>query len=184
MVKRRLWLVEDADGPAFLCSDAALTRCDALDGSSLLALMLTLRPSSQAPPIPEPELDVPEVRGDKRPLPKASARDVAPPLADALDTTAGALEPAMKGRPLPKRPSRADAMKLSQAIAVHGRSCILNPTANVALTVTGQGNLLALTVDGAAQGSDHDCLVNQTRALPLPRFAASTWHTTTLLRKK
>ena len=74
IVKRRLWLVEDADGPMMQCSDQALTRCDALDAAGWLAMMVTLRPSSQAAPQPPPEVDVPDVRADKRPPPKEAWR--------------------------------------------------------------------------------------------------------------
>src|SRR5262249_6723264 len=73
LVKRRLWLVEDADGPMLQCSDQTLLRCDALDAGGWLALAVTLRPSSQAPPAPPPEIDVPDVRADKRPPPKEGA---------------------------------------------------------------------------------------------------------------
>ncbi|MGZ3407626.1 MAG: hypothetical protein ACXVAN_14350, partial [Polyangia bacterium] len=144
IVKRRLWLVEDADGPMLQCSDQTLLRCDALDAAGWLAMVVTLRPSSQAPPAPPPELDVPEVRADKRPPPKEG---VALTAAEAVDTPAGALDPYMKqkfARSLPKTPSRADAAKIASAIDQRGRACVAADRATVELTLTGEGNVLAL----------------------------------------
>jgi hypothetical protein len=184
IVKRRLWLVEDADGPMLQCSDQTLLRCDALDAAGWLAMVVTLRPSSQAPPAPPPELDVPEVRADKRPPPKEG---VALTAAEAVDTPAGALDPYMKqkfARSLPKTPSRADAAKIASAIDQRGRACVAADRATVELTLTGDGNVLALTVDGAQSGGEHDCLVAAAKKLPLPRFADSTWHVTALVKKK
>jgi hypothetical protein len=186
MVKRRLWLVEDADGPMLQCSDAQLSRCDALDAAGWLALTLTLRPSSQAPPAPPPELDVPEVRADQRKgLPPPPGPQ---PAADAVDTPAGALDAYVKpkvARNLPKAPSRADAARLAQALDAHGRACLdTADRATVELTLTGDGNVLALSVDGAATGGAHDCLLATARRLPLPRFADGTWRMTALVRKK
>jgi hypothetical protein len=183
LIKRRMWLVEDADGPMLQCSDQTLARCDALDGAGWLALAVTLRPSSQSPPQPPPEIDVPDVRADKRPPPKETAVIAA----DAVDTPAGALDPYVKqrmARSLPKTPSRAEAVKLATMIDQHGRSCVAADHATVDMTLTGEGNVLALTVDGAASGGEHDCLVAAARKLPLPRFADSTWHVTALVRKK
>jgi hypothetical protein len=183
VVKRRLWIVEDADGPMLQCSDQTLLRCDALDGAGWLALAVTLRPSSQAPPVPLPELDLPDVRADKRPPPKEGALTAA----EAVDTPAGALDPYVKqkfGRALPRAPSRADAARLAQAIDQHGRACVAADRATVQLTLTGDGNVLALAVDGAQSGSEHDCLVKEARKLPLPRFDSATWRMTALVRKK
>ena len=184
LIKRRLWLVEDADGPLLQCSDPQLLRCDALDAAGWLALAVTLRPSSQAPPAPPPELDLPDVRADKRPAPKEG---VALTAAEAVDTPAGALDPYVRpkaARSLPKAPSRADAAKLAQAIDQRGRGCVAADRATVELTLTGEGNLLALAVDGAQSGAEHDCLVAAARKLLLPRFADGTWHMTALVRKK
>jgi hypothetical protein len=183
VVKRHLWLVEDADGPMLQCSDATLLRCDALDAAGWLALMVTLRPSSQAAPEPPPELDVPEVRADKRPPPK----DVALTAAEAVDTPAGALDPYVKqklARSLPKAPSRAEAAKLAALLDQRGKACVAADRATVELTLTGDGNVLALSVDGAQSGGAHDCLVAAAKRLPLPRFADATWHVTALVRKK
>ena len=183
VVKRHLWLVEDADGPMLQCSDEKLLRCDALDAAGWLALMVTLRPSSQAAPEPPPELDVPEVRADKRPPPK----DVALTAAEAVDTPAGALDPYVKqklARSLPKAPSRAEAAKLAALLDQRGKACVAADRATVELTLTGDGNVLALSVDGAQSGGAHDCLVAAAKRLPLPRFADATWHVTALVRKK
>jgi hypothetical protein len=185
LVKRRLWLVEDADGPMLQCSDAPLARCDSLDAAGWLTLLLTVRPSSQAPPAPPPELDVPEVRADKRkglpPEPVAVA-------AEAVDTPAGAIEAYVRPRKaapsLPKTPSRGDAAKLAQALDLRGKSCLAADRATVELTLTGDGNVLALAVDGAAAGAAHDCLLSTARRLPLPRFADPTWRMTAMVRKK
>lgn len=184
IVKRRLWLVEDADGPMLQCSDQTLLRCDALDAAGWLALIVTLRPSSQAAPQPPPEVDVPDVRADKRPPPKEG---VALTAAEAVDTPAGALDPYVKqkfAKALPKTPSRADAAKLAALIDQRGKACVAADRATVELTLTGDGNVLALTVDGAQSGGEHDCLVAAARKLPLPRFADATWHVTALVRKK
>ena len=184
LVKRRLWLVEDADGPMLQCSDYELSRCDALDAAGWLAMLVTLRPSSQAPPGPTPEIDVPDVRADKRPPPKEG---VALTAAEAVDTPAGALDPYVRPKPaknLPKTPSRADATKLAAAIDQHGRACVAADRATVELTLTGDGNVLALVVDGAQSGTAHDCLIAAARKLALPRFGDATWHVTALVRKK
>jgi len=184
LVKRRMWLVEDADGPMLQCSDQALLRCDALDAGGWLAMLVTLRPSSQASPQPAPELDVPSVRADKRPPPKEG---VALTAAEAVDTPAGALDPYMKqkfAKSLPKAPTRAEAAKLATLLDQHGKACVAADRATVEMTLTGDGNVLALTVDGAQSGGEHDCLVAAAKRLPLPRFADATWHVTALVRKK
>lgn len=184
IVKRRLWLVEDADGPILQCADQTLTRCDALDAAGWLALAVTLRPSSQAPAGPPPEIDVPDVRADQRKLPPPDVLAAA----DAAETPAGALDayvkPKVAPRALPSAPSRADAAKLAQALDQRGRSCLDVDRSTVELTLTGDGNVLALAVDGAGQGGPHDCLLATARKLPLPRFASSTWRMTALVRKK
>jgi hypothetical protein len=179
-----MWLVEDADGPMLQCSDEKLTRCDALDASGWLALIVTLRPSSQAGPQPPPEMEVPNVRADKRPPPKEG---VALTAAEAVDTPAGALDPYFKqkfGKSLPKAPSRAEALKLAGLIDQRGKGCVAADRATVEMTLTGDGNLLALSVDGAGAGGEHDCLVAIAKKLPLPRFADGSWHMTALVRKK
>jgi hypothetical protein len=184
LVKRRLWLVEDADGPMLQCSDQTLLRCDALDAGGWLAILVTLRPSSQASPQPEPEIDVPAVRADKRPPPKEG---VALTAAEAVDTPAGALDPYMKqkfAKSLPKTPTRAEAAKLATLIDQHGKACVAADRATVEMTLTGDGNVLSLSVDGAQSGGEHDCLVSAAKKLPLPRFADATWHVTALVRKK
>ena len=184
MVKRRLWLVEDADGPMLQCSDDKLTRCDTLDAAGWLAMLVTLRPSSQAPAEPPPEIDLPEVRADKRPPPTEPAVVAA---GEALDTPAGALDPYFKAklaRSLPKSPSRAEAVKLATLLDQHGRGCVVADHATVELTLTGDGNLLDLLVDGVESGAAHDCLVAAARKLALPRFADSTWRMTALVRKR
>ncbi|HSN33899.1 MAG TPA: hypothetical protein VLU41_14520 [Ideonella sp.] len=184
IVKRRLWLVEDADGPMLQCSDDKLTRCDTLDAAGWLAMLVTLRPSSQAPAEPPPEIDLPEVRADKRPPPKEPAVVAA---GEALDTPAGALDPYFKAklaRSLPKSPSRAEAVKLATLLDQHGRGCVVADHATVELTLTGDGNLLDLLVDGVESGAAHDCLVAAARKLALPRFADSTWRMTALVRKR
>ncbi|HEY2745049.1 MAG TPA: hypothetical protein VGL86_10520 [Polyangia bacterium] len=184
LVKRRMWLVEDADGPMLQCSDEKLTRCDALDAAGWLAIIVTLRPSSQSPPQPPPEIEVPTARADKRPPPKGG---VALTAAEAVDTPAGALDPYLKqkfGRSLPKAPTRAEALKLAALIDQRGKSCVAADRATVELTLTGDGNVLALSVDGAQSGGEHDCLVATAKKLPLPRFADGTFHMTALVRKK
>jgi hypothetical protein len=186
LIKRRLWLVEDADGPMLQCSDAQLSRCDALDAGGWLTLLLTLRPSSQAPAAPPPEVDLPDVRADQRKgLPPPA---VALPAAEAVDTPAGALDPYVKpknARNLPKAPSRADAARLAQALDAKGRGCLdTADRATVELTLTGDGNVLALSVDGATNGPPHDCLLSTARKLPLPRFADGTWRMTAMVRRK
>ena len=135
-------------------------------------MLVTLRPSSQAAPQPPPELDVPNVRADKRPPPKEG---VALTAAEAVDTPAGALDPYVKqklARSLPKTPSRAEAAKLASAIDQRGKPCVAADRATVELTLTGDGNVLALSVDGAQAGGEHDCLVaaaQQAAAAPLRR---------------
>jgi hypothetical protein len=183
-IRRRLWLVEDADGPLAQCSDQALTRCDPLDAAAWLTLAFMLRPSSLAPPSPPPDLDVPEVRSDKR-----LANDTGPltPV-EAADTPAGALDPFVKqraGASLPRNPSRADVAKVSRAMSDKGRTCLADaPQAKVDLVLTGDGNLLSLTVDGVDSGAPHDCLLGLAKKLPLPRFASATYRLSALVRRK
>jgi hypothetical protein len=184
ILKRRLWLVEDADGPMLQCSDAQLSRCDALDAGGWMTLALTLRPSSQAPPAPPPELDVPDVRADQR---KGPPPGVPVAVADGVETPAGMLEAYVKpksARALPRSPSRAEAVKLAQALDKSGKGCLDGERATVELTLTGDGNVLALAVDGAGSGTAHDCLLSTARRLALPRFADGTWRMTALVRKK
>jgi hypothetical protein len=183
-VRRRLWLVEDADGLLAQCSDQPLTRCDPLDAGAWLTMTFMLRPSSLAPPSPPPDLDVPEVRADKR-----LGNDTGPLTAvEAADTPAGALDPFVKqrsGPSLPRNPSRADVAKVSRAMSDKGRSCLADaPQAKVDLVLTGDGNLLSLTVDGADSGASHDCLLGLARKLPLPRFASATYRLSALVRRK
>jgi hypothetical protein len=166
------------------CSDAQLSRCDALDAAGWLALAVTLRPSSQSPPDPPPELDVPDVRADQRKGPPPPGALTA---ADAVDTPAGALDAYVKpkaARALPRAPSRADAARLAQALDLRGKACLEGDRATVELTLTGDGNVLALAVDGAATGNAHDCLLSTARKLPLPRFADATWRMTAMVRKR
>jgi hypothetical protein len=183
-VRRRLWLVEDADGPLAECSDQPLTRCDPLDATAWLTLTFMLRPSSLAPPSPPPDLDVPEVRSDKR-----LANDTGPltPV-EAAETPAGALDPFIKqrsGPSLPRNPSRADVAKLSRAVSDKGKTCLSDaPQAKVDMVLTGDGNLLSLTVDGSDSGGSHDCLLGLARKLALPRFASATYRLSALVRRK
>jgi hypothetical protein len=184
-VRRRLWLVEDADGALAECSDQALTRCDPLDATAWLTLVFMLRPSSLAPPAPPPDLDVPEVRADKR-LAAGDSGPLTP--VEAADTPAGALDPFVKqraGASLPRNPSRADVAKVSKAVSDRGRSCLNDaPQAKVDMVLTGDGNLLSLTVDGVDSGAPHDCLLGVARKLPLPRFASATYRLSALVRRK
>jgi hypothetical protein len=50
--------------------------------------------------------------------------------------------------------------------------------------LTGDGNVVGLSVDGAASGGPHDCLLATARRLPLPRFADGTWRMTAMVRRK
>lgn len=183
-VRRRLWLVEDADGALAQCSDQPLTRCDALDAPAWLTIAFMLRPSSLAPASPPPDMDVPEVRADKR-----LAADNGPltPV-EAADTPAGALDPFVKqrtGPSLPRNPSRADAARLSHLLSDKGRGCLADaPQAKIDLVLTGDGNLLSLTVDGVDSGAPHDCLMTLAKKLPLPRFASATYRLSALVRRK
>jgi hypothetical protein len=183
-VRRRMWLVEDADGPLLTCSDPTLTRCDPLDATAWLGLVMTLRPSSLAPATPPPELDVPEVRADKRLGP---AEGPLTPV-DAADTPAGALDPFVRNkidRALPRTPARADAAKLAHLLEQRGKPCLGDAVqATVNLVLTGDGNLLSLSVDGNEAGGAHDCLIAAARKLPLPRFANPTYHLSALVRRK
>jgi hypothetical protein len=183
IVRRRLWLVEDADGAVAQCSDEKLTRCDPLDAGAWLTMTMMLRPSSLAPASPPPDIDVPEVRADKRLGDPNVVSSV-----DAADTPAGALDPYFRpksGPSLPRNPSRADVTRVSKLVSDRGRACLGDaPQAKVDLTLTGDGNLLALTVDGQDAGTSHDCLLAVAKKLPLPRFASATYHLSALVRRR
>jgi hypothetical protein len=174
VVRRRLWLVEDADGPMLACSDKELTRCDDLTAAGWLALIVTLRPSSMAPAVPLPEIDVPEVRGDKRPALAVGG-------AEAADTPAGALDPWFKPKAahaLPHEPARTDVAKIAHALEQRGRPCLKGePRAAIDVLFSGEGNLIALTVDGAtADAPVASCLSTIAKKLDFPRFAGNTYH--------
>lgn len=174
MVRRRLWVVEDADGPLLSCSDAALTRCDELGAAGWQALAVTLRPSSLAAPEPPPEVDVPEIRGDKR------GPALAVGGAEAADTPAGALDPWVKpraGRSLPREPARSEVTRVAHLLEQRGRPCLKGaPNAAVDVLFSGEGNLIALTVDGAlADAGLVGCLTGVARKLEFPRFSGGTY---------
>ncbi len=172
VVRRRLWLVEDADGTTLACSDAALSRCDELTAAGWSALALTLRPSSLAPPEPPPEIDPPEARSDKRAVAGG----------DGADSSAGAADPWSRPRAaaaLPKAPSRADVTKAAHALELAGRSCVAADGAavQVAVIFSGDGALLSLDAGGAAQSDPQVvCLTAAARKLAYPRFAGNTYH--------
>jgi hypothetical protein len=174
-VLRRLWLVEDADGPMLQCSDQPLTRCDELASAGWLALLVTLRPSSVSPVRPLPELDLPELRTDKRPAPAVAVGG-----AEVADTPAGALDPWVKPKrekALPPTPPKQEVSKLARALDEKGRACLKNgEQATVELVLAGDGALLALEVDATpADAPLPKCLRDVARKLPLPRFAAGTY---------
>jgi hypothetical protein len=171
MIRRRLWMVEDADGPMLACSDAELTRCELLTAAAWQALALTLRPSSLAPPEPPPELDVPDVRSDKRGPAVAVGGAGA-----AADTPAGALDPWLKQKPaahLPQEPTRADVQKVQHALSLQAKSCLPvdRPTADVELVLSGEATLMGVLVEGEAPGSPLiACLTAAAKKVLLPRF--------------
>ena len=177
MVRRRLWVVEDADGTTLGCSDAALTRCDELTAAGWSALALTLRPSSLAPPEPAPELDLPEARSDKRPGEPQVVGG-----AETGETPAGALDAWIRPKAalaLPKAPSKADVQKTGHALELALRPCVQKgaPAATVEVIFSGEGSLTSLIAEGA-QPSDPlvACLTTAARKLAFPRFAGSTYH--------
>jgi hypothetical protein len=171
-------MVEDADGPLLQCSDQQLTRCDELASAGWLALVVTLRPSSQSPVRPPPDLDVPELRTDRRPAPAGGA--VGGAEVSAADTPAGALDPWVKPRHervLPPTPPKQEVSKLAKSLEDKGRSCLKpGEQATVELVLAGEGALLTLEVDAAPADSPlPKCLRDVARKLPLPRFSAGTY---------
>jgi hypothetical protein len=174
-VRRRLWLVEDADGTTLTCSDATLTRCDELNAGGWAALALTLRPSSLAPPEPPPEIDPPTARTDRRAVASAAG-------GDGADSSAGAGDAWLRPKSsvaLPKAPSRADVAKTAHALETAGRGCVAAEEAAVAVGVifSGEGSLLSLSIDGApADDPKVSCLTAAARKLSYPRFAGNTYH--------
>jgi hypothetical protein len=174
-VRRRLWLVEDADGTTLACSDAALTRCDELNAGGWAALAITLRPSSLAPPEPPPEIDPPTARTDRRAFAQAAG-------GDGADSSAGAGDAWLRPKSavaLPKAPSRADVAKAAHALETAGRGCVAAEEAAVAVGVifSGEGSLLSLSIDGApADDPKVSCLTAAARKLSYPRFAGNTYH--------
>jgi hypothetical protein len=174
LVRRRVWLVEDQDGPMLACSDAALTRCDELDAAGWVTLALAMRPSALTTAQPAPELDLPDMRADRRPDPTATATTREPG-----ESGAGALDAFLRNkhdRALPSSPSRKDALKLTRALSAKGAACLQSADrATVELLLSGAGQLIALTVDGA-DNALLDCLTRVARKVALPRFAADTYH--------
>jgi hypothetical protein len=177
MVRRRLWVVEDGDGTTLACSDAALTRCDELTAAGWSAIAMTLRPSSLAPPEPAPELDLPEVRSDKRPGEPQVVGG-----AETGETPAGALDAWIRPKAavaLPKSPSKTDVQKTGHALELALRPCVQKgaPAATVEVIFSGEGSLTSLVAEGA-QPSDPlvACLTSAARKLAFPRFAGGTYH--------
>jgi hypothetical protein len=168
-VRRRLWLVEDADGTTLQCSDAELTRCDELTAAGWTLLALTMRPSSLAPPEPAPELDTPDSRTDRRPSAVVS---------EGSDSAAGQVQEWLKpkaGKILPRTPSRGDITKAAHALEAAGGLCVTAQAA-VGVLFSGEGSLLSLTVDGAENGDPRiACLTNAARKLAFPRFAGNSY---------
>ena len=173
-VRRRLWLVEDADGPLLACSDAALSRCDELTAAGWQAIAVTLRPSSLAAAEPPPEIDLPETRTDKRPMPTVVGG------AEAQDTPVGTLDPYLRpkgGAALPPKPANADLAKLTKVLDSSGRTCLKEqPRADVEMILGPEGVLNGFTVDGDAAGTvEANCLEKIARRLPLPRFSGAPY---------
>ncbi len=171
MVRRQLWLVEDADGTTLSCSDAELTRCDELTAAGWSVIALTLRPSSLAPPEPPPELETPDARTDRRPgIVEAGA-----------ESSSGAAQPWIKPKAevmLPHTPARTDVAKAAHALEQAGRVCVTAEASAVALSVlfSGEGSLLNLTVDGAvANDAKVNCLTAAAKKLSFPRFAGASY---------
>ncbi len=182
-VLRRLWLVEDADGPMLQCSDQTLTRCDELASAGWLALLITLRPSSLSPVRPLPELDLPELRTDKRP----GAAVVGG--AETADTPAGALDPWVKpkrDRVLPPNPPKGEVARLAHGLEEKGRACLKpGEQATVELVLAGEGALLSLEIDATPTDAPlPKCLREVARKLQLPHFAAGTYRMRTAIVPK
>jgi hypothetical protein len=169
-VRRRIWFLEDADGPMLACSDPQLTHCDELTTAAWQVLALTIRPSSLAGTPPPPEIDVPDVRADKRGAPPVVGG------AEAQETPAGALDPWLKQKAevhLPKQPTHVDVAKVQHLLTVNGKSCLTNekPRADVELLVSGEGTLVGLIVDGETPGSPMiNCFSYAAKKVPLPHF--------------
>jgi hypothetical protein len=175
VVRRRLWLVEDADGTTLQCSDEALTRCDELGAAAWSALLLTVRPSSLDPAGPPPELDIPSVRVDKR-GPGELATGV-----EGAESPAGALDALVSGkaaRALPPQPPKAEVLRLGKLVETRGRPCLKEaPHATVDLTFDGEGRVLSLAVEDLPTGSPQaTCLDQAVRKLALPRFTDGSYH--------
>jgi hypothetical protein len=171
MIRRRAWFVEDADGPMLVCSDAQLQRCDQLTAAAWQVLALTMRPSSLAGPEPPPEIDIPEVRTDKR------GAAIAVGGAEAQETAAGALDPWLKQHASPhlgKEPAHADVEKLQRSLGGSGKSCLTQekPRADVELILSGEGTLVGMIVDGESPGSPMIACMQTAvkKAGALPRF--------------
>jgi hypothetical protein len=182
VVRRRVWLVEDADGPTLQCSDAALSRCDELNAAGWLALIVTLRPSSLQGATPAPEIDLPEVRSDKRPALVLGG-------ADTAETPAGALDPWLgkkNERALPHVPSKADAAKAAKALDARGKPCLTaDDRATVDVIFSGEGQLISLLVDGAPANQPlAACLSQVARKMDWPRFSGNTYHLRAVVMRK
>jgi hypothetical protein len=182
VVRRRLWLVEDSDGPLLQCSDQTLAHCDELSSAGWLALLVTLRPSALAYATPPPELDVPDVRSDKRPAMALGG-------ADAADTPAGTLDPWLgkkSDRALPHMPSKADAAKAAHALDARGKPCLGEiDKATLDVIWNGDGHLISLLVD--TLGADDPmakCFQLVARKMDFPRFAGTTFRMHTLVMKR
>jgi hypothetical protein len=175
MVRRQMWLVEDADGTTLMCSDADLLRCDELTAAGWSVIAMTLRPSSLAPPEPPPELETPDARTDRRVSRENGAVEA------GAESSAGAVDKWLKPKAdvmLPHTPPRSDVAKAAHALEQAGRTCVAADVAAVAVSVlfSGEGSLINLSVDGApADDPKVGCLTAAAKKLAFPRFAGASY---------
>jgi len=98
---------------------------------------------------------------------------------DAAETPAGTLDPWIKpkaGKSLPREPGRADLSKLAKALETRGKPCLkTEPRAQIDVLFSGEGNLIALTAEGALSETA-TCLQTVAKKIDFPRFAGNTYH--------
>jgi hypothetical protein len=181
LVRRRLWVVEDAAGALLECSDAQLTHCDELTAAGWLALLVTLRPSQFAPPVDKIELDPPEVRADKRPEDKATVIGGI----EAAATPAGATESWVKPRTaaaLPAAPPASEVTRATHLLEQKGRPCLSRDRAQLDLIFSGDGNPAAVSIDGAqAVGRELACLLEAARKIAFPHFSGPSYRLSAMI---
>lgn len=139
---RAFWLVDQADGTLLRCTNEALRACDRMNAAAWVALVASLRPGAQAPPLPDPEVGPVQRRGG------APGRVAAGPPQPASSLDGEPMRPPGVG---PDAPDPDGDASWAQPIARKAGRC-LDPGQQVTLLVTfrADGRVDEWTTDNAA----------------------------------